>query len=42
MWSGYLGLQYRKDCRPNIAAAVFAAAPLQALKPITTNQGRYL
>ncbi|MDZ8260550.1 peptidylprolyl isomerase [Nostoc sp. ChiQUE01b] len=39
---GYQGLRYRKDFRPEIAAAVFAAAPPEALKPITTPKGVYL
>ncbi|BDI14803.1 hypothetical protein ANSO36C_06050 [Nostoc cf. commune SO-36] len=39
---GYQGLRYRKDFRPEIAAAVFAAAPPQALKPITTLKGVHL
>ena len=39
---GYQGLRYRKDFRPEIAAAVFAAAPLNALKPITTPKGAHL
>ncbi|MCC5629415.1 peptidylprolyl isomerase [Nostoc sphaeroides CHAB 2801] len=39
---GYQGLRYRKDFRPEIAAAVFAAAPPNALKPITTPKGVHL
>jgi parvulin-like peptidyl-prolyl isomerase len=39
---GYQGLRYRKDFRPEIAAAVFAAAPPEALKPITTPKGVHL
>ena len=39
---GYQGLRYRKNFRPEIAAAVFAAAPPEALKPITTPKGVYL
>ncbi|MBN3922251.1 peptidylprolyl isomerase [Nostoc sp. NMS4] len=39
---GYQGLRYRKDFRPEIAAAVFAAAPPEVLKPITTPKGVYL
>ncbi|MCW5315412.1 peptidylprolyl isomerase [Nostoc sp. KVJ3] len=39
---GYQGLRYRKDLRPEIAAAVFAAAPPEALKPITTPKGVHL
>ncbi len=39
---GYQGLRYRKDFRPEIAAGVFAAAPPEALKPITTPKGVHL
>lgn len=39
---GYQGMQHRKDFRPEIAAAVFAASPPQAIKPITTSKGVYL
>ncbi|MEJ6484844.1 peptidylprolyl isomerase [Nostoc punctiforme UO1] len=39
---GYQGLQYRKDFRPEIAGAVFAASPPEALKPITTPKGAHL
>jgi parvulin-like peptidyl-prolyl isomerase len=39
---GYQGVQYRKEFRPEIAAAVFAATPPQVLKPITTPKGVYL
>ncbi|MGJ5628338.1 peptidylprolyl isomerase [Nostoc sp. CALU 1950] len=39
---GYQGIRYRKDFRPEIAAAVFAAAPPEALKPITTPKGVHL
>ncbi|BAZ15618.1 hypothetical protein NIES4071_74900 [Calothrix sp. NIES-4071] len=39
---GYQGLRRRKDFRPDIAAAVFAASPPQILKPITTPKGVYL
>jgi parvulin-like peptidyl-prolyl isomerase len=39
---GYQGLRYRKDFRPEIAAAVFAAAPPEVLKPITTTKGVHL
>jgi parvulin-like peptidyl-prolyl isomerase len=39
---GYQGVRYRKDFRPEIAAAVFAASPLQVLKPITTSKGVHL
>jgi parvulin-like peptidyl-prolyl isomerase len=40
--SGYQRLRHRKDFRPEIAAAVFAAAPPQVIKPITTPKGVYL
>lgn len=39
---GYQGIQNRKDFRPEIAAAVFAATPPQILKPITTSRGIHL
>ncbi|MBW4614600.1 MAG: peptidylprolyl isomerase [Desmonostoc vinosum HA7617-LM4] len=39
---GYQGFQYRKDFRPEIAAAIFAAAPPEVLKPITTSKGVHL
>jgi parvulin-like peptidyl-prolyl isomerase len=39
---GYQGLRYRKDFRPEIAAAVFAAAPPEAIKPIMTPKGVHL
>ncbi|MEJ1937163.1 peptidylprolyl isomerase, partial [Nostoc sp. NIES-2111] len=39
---GYQGIRYRKDFRPEIAAAVFAASPPQLLKPIITPQGVHL
>ncbi|MDJ0732525.1 MAG: peptidylprolyl isomerase [Nostocaceae cyanobacterium] len=39
---GYQGVRYRKDFRPEIAAAVFAATSCQMLKPITTPKGVYL
>ncbi len=39
---GYQGVRYRKDFRPEIAAAVFASSPLSILKPITTPKGVYL
>ncbi|KYC37678.1 peptidylprolyl isomerase [Scytonema hofmannii PCC 7110] len=40
--SGYKGIQYRKDLRPEIAAAVFAAHPPETIKPIVTSKGVYL
>jgi parvulin-like peptidyl-prolyl isomerase len=39
---GYQGIQYRKDFRPEIAAAIFASSPPGVLKPITTPKGVYL
>jgi parvulin-like peptidyl-prolyl isomerase len=39
---GYQGLRRRRDFRPEIAAAVFAASPPQILKPVTTPKGVYL
>jgi parvulin-like peptidyl-prolyl isomerase len=39
---GYKGLRYRKDFRPEIAAAVFAASDLEILKPIPTPKGVHL
>jgi parvulin-like peptidyl-prolyl isomerase len=39
---GYQGLQHRKDFRPEIAAAVFAASAPEVLKPIQTPKGVHL
>jgi parvulin-like peptidyl-prolyl isomerase len=39
---GYLGILYRKDLKPEISAAVFAAKPPQILKPIVTSKGVHL
>ncbi|MBW4509360.1 MAG: peptidylprolyl isomerase [Scytonematopsis contorta HA4267-MV1] len=39
---GYRGARHRKEFRPEIAAAIFAATPPQILKPITTQKGVYL
>jgi len=39
---GYQGIRHRRDFRPEIAAAVFAAKPPQILKPITTPKGVHL
>lgn len=39
---GYQGIRYRKDFRPEIAAAVFAASPPQLLKPIITPKGVHI
>lgn len=36
---GYLGVQRRRDLKPEISAAVFAANPPQVLKPIVTAKG---
>ncbi len=39
---GYQGVRQRKDFRPEIAAAIFAATPPNILKPIVTSKGIYL
>jgi parvulin-like peptidyl-prolyl isomerase len=39
---GYCGLLTRKDLKPEISAAVFAATPPQILKPITIGKRVYL
>ncbi len=39
---GYRGIRPRKDFKPDIAAALFAANPPQLLKPIVTTQGIHL
>lgn len=39
---GYRGILRRKDLKPEISAAVFAAKPPQVLKPIVTSQGMHL
>ena len=39
---GYKGTVYRKDLKPEISAAVFAAEPPQILRPITTSNGVHL
>lgn len=39
---GYQGIRYRRDFRPEIAAAVFAATPPQILKPIITPKGVHI
>lgn len=39
---GYKGLVERKDLKPKISAAVFAATPPQILKPIVTSEGVHL
>ncbi|RQH32649.1 peptidylprolyl isomerase [Okeania hirsuta] len=39
---GYRGILYRKDLKPEISAAVFAAKPPQMIKPIVTSKGVHL
>lgn len=39
---GYLGIVYRKDLKPEISAAVFAAKPPQVIKPILTSSGVHI
>lgn len=39
---GYRGILNRKDLKPEISAAVFAATPPQVLKPIVTSKGAHL
>lgn len=39
---GYRGLVHRKDLKPEISAAVFAAHPPQILQPLVTSQGIHL
>lgn len=39
---GYKGIVYRKDLKPEISAAVFAAKPPQLLKPVVTSKGIHL
>ena len=39
---GYKGAIYRKNLKPEISAAVFAATPPQILKPIVTSAGVHL
>jgi hypothetical protein len=39
---GYRGILYRKDLKPEISAAVFAATPPDVLKPIVTSKGVHL
>ena len=39
---GYLGVLRRKELKPEISAAVFAATPPQLLKPILTSKGVHL
>ncbi|HEY9835201.1 MAG TPA: peptidylprolyl isomerase [Stenomitos sp.] len=39
---GYRGILQRKDLKPEISAAVFAATPPEILKPIVTSKGVHL
>lgn len=39
---GFMGTRHRKDFRPEIAAAVFAASPPEVIKPIETPKGVHL
>lgn len=39
---GYRGILQRKDLKPEISAAVFAATPPQIIKPIVTSKGVHL
>ena len=39
---GYRGIVSRKELKPEISAAVFAATPPQVLKPIVTSKGVHL
>jgi parvulin-like peptidyl-prolyl isomerase len=39
---GYRGIMQRKELKPEISAAVFAAKPPQVLKPIVTSSGVHL
>lgn len=39
---GYLGKVQRKDLKPEISAAIFAAKPPELLKPIITSKGVHL
>ncbi len=39
---GYRGILSRKDLKPEISAAVFAATPPEVLKPIVTSKGVHL
>jgi parvulin-like peptidyl-prolyl isomerase len=39
---GYRGILNRKDLKPEISAAAFAATPPQVLKPIVTSKGAHL
>lgn len=39
---GYKGIRFRRDFRPEFAAAIFSANPPQILKPITTLKGVHI
>jgi parvulin-like peptidyl-prolyl isomerase len=39
---GYRGILNRKDLKPEISAAAFAATPPQVLKPVVTSKGAHL
>ncbi|MFP4577796.1 MAG: peptidylprolyl isomerase, partial [Coleofasciculus sp.] len=39
---GYRGIVQRKELKPEISAAVFAATPPQVLKPVVTSKGVHL
>ncbi|NEP46053.1 MAG: peptidylprolyl isomerase, partial [Okeania sp. SIO2H7] len=39
---GYRGVLSRKDLKPEISAAVFAAKPPQMIKPIVSSKGVHL
>ena len=39
---GYKGIVHRKDLKPEISAAIFAATPPELLKPIVTSKGVHL
>jgi parvulin-like peptidyl-prolyl isomerase len=39
---GYRGIVRRKELKPEMSAAVFAATPSQVLKPIVTSKGVHL
>lgn len=39
---GYRGKLHRRDLKPKVCAAVFAASPPEILKPIVTSKGVHL
>nr|AVH79546.1 hypothetical protein [Synechocystis sp. PCC 9413] len=39
---GYRGIVYRRDLKPELSAAIFAANPPQIIKPVTTASGIHL